>query len=260
MDAHRHRDPRTVLGRDITRRDVVGGGMLLAAMLLTGCGKRKVVTGDLPDVAWPDGRPVAMPPPAMTPAPGVPSGGAPAGPVGIMPRSSWTSAGIARPNDIYALGGVRRITIHHDGLPPTSLGSQGAVASRIEMIRQSHVQSRGWADIGYHYIIDPQGRVWQGRNDQYQGAHVKDQNENNLGILCMGNFERQSPSRAQLSSLDRFVALQMQRHGVPMSRVRTHREMAQTSCPGRNLQSYMVRTRSGGGQLAVAAMRSGLSG
>src|SRR5437762_8205698 len=102
-------------------------------------------------------------------------------PAGVIPRAAWARTGIARPYDIYPIGGINRITVHHDGMPPVTLRSQGDVASRIESIRQAHVHARGWADIGYHYVVDPSGRVWEGRPVRFQGAHVKDQNENNLG-------------------------------------------------------------------------------
>lgn len=259
----------------VSRREILaGGGLLLGALMLTGCqGKRPatLVQGGLPDPYW-QGTPDPMidwsktPPPAYVPpqpqpnVPRQPTNVPEVGPIqGVVPRSRWARTGVARRGDIYAMGAVRRITIHHDGMPPTSLSSAGDVAARIEQIRQSHVAGRGWADIGYHYVIDPSGRVWEGRNVVYQGAHVKDNNENNLGILVLGNFDRQTPSAAALSSLDRFVAAQMGRYGVPINRVRTHQEINPTECPGRALQSYMVRTRSGGGQLMAMAMRVGLT-
>jgi hypothetical protein len=111
---------------------------------------------------------------------------------------------------------------------------------------------RRWADIGYHYVIDPAGRVWEGRPTRLQGAHVKDHNENNLGIVVLGNFEEQRPTPEALRALDAFVAQQMQRLAVPISEVWTHRELMPTACPGRNLQSYMAATRSGSGRLARA--------
>jgi hypothetical protein len=140
---------------------------------------------------------------------------------------------------------VRRITVHHDGMPPVSVRAHADVAARIEQIRMSHIE-RGWGDIGYHYIVDPAGRVWQGRPLTWQGAHVKDQNPGNLGVLCLGNFEMQTPTPAQLAMLDRFVSSQMHRYSVSLALVKTHREMAPTICPGRNLQRYMDQTRSGG--------------
>src|SRR5690606_33804179 len=137
------------------------------------------------------------------------------------------------------------------------INTQADVADRIEMIRRSHVESRGFADIGYHYIIDPAGRIWEGRSVAYQGAHVKDNNENNLGILVLGNFQRQTPTRAATETLDRFVASQMARYGVPLTRVKTHREITVTECPGESLQRYMNATRARGGGLASTLAAGG---
>ncbi len=238
---------------------------MVGAMLLTGCGQSKI-TGKLPGPYWADPGPqnavtnVVPTLPAM-PAPTRPAQAPPVDTpsAGIVSRSQWTRTGVARPYDINPMNGIRHITVHHDGMPPTALSNSSRVAARIEQIRQSHVGGRGWADIGYHYIIDPQGRVWEGRAIRYQGAHVKDQNENNLGILMLGNFDAQTPTNSALASLDRFVVAQMQRYNVPLNQVRTHQERDQTACPGRMLQSYMVRTRSGSGTMLGLARRASLA-
>lgn len=138
---------------------------------------------------------------------------------------------------------IDRITVHHDGMPPVTLLSQRDVAARIDQIRIAH-QRLGWGDIGYHYIVDPFGQVWQGRPLPWQGAHVKDQNERNLGILSLGNFEMQSPTPAQVRTLEQFLASRMQAHGVSLGAVHTHRELAPTLCPGRNMQFAMNQLRS----------------
>lgn len=170
---------------------------------------------------------------------------------GAVPRSKWARGGpivaLAKP-----MGSVRRITVHHDAIDPSPSGSPDEVARRLESIRNGHL-GRGWADIGYHYAIDPSGRIWQGRPLTLQGAHVGDQNENNIGIVMLGNFERQSPSRQSLESLDRLIAWEMRRYRISIGEIRTHREMAPTACPGRNLQREMDRTRSRGGRLASLA-------
>lgn len=176
---------------------------------------------------------------------------------GIIRRSNWTRAGVARPNEIFQLRNVTRITIHHEGVNPFTTTSEDATRQRLEIIRRGHVTVRGWADIAYHYLIDPAGRIWEGRNIQYQGAHVKDQNEGNLGVMVIGNFEKQTPNAAQTSSLNRFVASQMRQYRVPVSRVFTHRELAATECPGRNLQQYLVMARASGGPLRVALAQAG---
>ncbi|MEM9372274.1 MAG: peptidoglycan recognition family protein, partial [Planctomycetota bacterium] len=124
---------------------------------------------------------------------------------------------------------------------------------RIESSRRGHL-SRGWADIGYHYAIDPGGRVWQGRPLELQGAHVANQNQGNLGIVLLGNFDRGRPTDRAIRALDRLVASEMRRYRVPIGEVRTHGEMASTACPGRHLQRAMDRTRARGGRLASLAL------
>ncbi len=251
--------------RAVNRRELItGGGLALGALFLAGCGGGRS-SAALPKAYWasqPDGATTAnIPPaPAMTPsapAPSVPFDGPGLPP--IIPRTAWARLGVARPGEIFEMNGIRRITVHHDGMPPVHLTSTQQVASRIEQIRQAHVMGRGWADLGYHYVIDPSGRVWEGRSTRWQGAHVKDQNENNLGILVMGNFDQQSPTPGALATLDKFLASQMQKYNISMGAVRTHQERAPTACPGRALQGYMVRTRISGGQLYAMASRSGLA-
>ncbi len=150
------------------------------------------------------------------------------------------------------MNGINRITIHHDGMTPFTSTSQSAAAGRLERIRGSHVSSRGWADIGYHFVVDPGGRVWEARPVALQGAHVKYNNEHNLGIMVMGNYDKQSPTNAASTSLDDFVGAMMRKYRVPVSRVYTHQELRPTACPGKSLQQVMESTRSRGGVLARA--------
>jgi len=149
------------------------------------------------------------------------------------------------------LGGVDRITVHHDGMPPIRIANRMDVARRIDSIRQAH-QNAGWGDIGYHFIVDPFGQVWEGRRLFFQGAHVHDHNVRNLGVLTLGNFEIQTPTRPQQLALSRFVAQRMRQYRVPLDRVYTHRELTPTLCPGRNLQRVMNQLRSSAGALAQA--------
>lgn len=125
-------------------------------------------------------------------------------------------------------------------MSPFTATDFSSCASRIELIRNGH-RGKGWADIGYHFVVDRSGRVWEGRDLRYQGAHVKNQNEGNLGILCVGNFDQQTPSMAQLAALDRHLRVCMLKYKVKSKQVLSHREWAsaRTACPGRNLQSKM---------------------
>jgi len=166
----------------------------------------------------------------------------------VIPRSKWTDSGpkrwLADP-----MNAVHRITVHHDAIMPVPGGAYADSLRRLQLIRTGHLNN-GWADIGYHFAIDPSGRIWQARPLELQGAHVKDNNPGNLGIVVFGNYEQIRPTAATLASVDRMLAYAMQRFHVPISRVYTHQELRPTACPGRNLQAQMVATRSNGGRLA----------
>ncbi len=244
----------------LSRRGFLHMGLVAGAgALVAGCASSTSTrVADLPDPKWPEsaarpslgGRPRLNRPLSnnLSYRSGVDYHGDL--PSGVLARSSW-ARGKAIPRRMDRLPGVSRITIHHDGMPPVAIRTQRDAASRLEMIRVSHL-GRNFGDIGYHYVIDPSGRVWEGRSLTWQGAHVRGQNERNLGILVMGNFEKQRPSKQSLARLDQFVTQQMHRYGVSLNRVHTHRELASTVCPGQNLQVYMNRTRGAGGALALA--------
>lgn len=169
--------------------------------------------------------------------------------VTVNPRSAWTTASpiTSRAEPNYR---ISRITVHHDGMNAFTSASADSAAKRIEAIRRSHV-GNGWADIGYHYVIDPAGRVWEGRPVSLQGAHVRNNNEENLGIMCLGNYNNQSFTRAQSATLVALIHDQMARYSVNASRLYTHQELVATACPGRSLQAEMVRLRTPGGALGV---------
>jgi len=245
----------------LDRRDIVRGGVLLGlASLLQGCVSQTAEV--LPSPIWPKAPtpPVYAKttplPPAAPSAIGV---GYYALPPEVMARSRWTQ----QPLNVSRLtangsggrmGQVTRITIHHDALDSNTVRSAGDAVRRLNTIRQGHMSRRPepFADIGYHYIIDPLGQVWEGRPLAYQGAHVAGQNENNMGVMVMGNFDYQRPTSATMQSLEAFVCGQMRRFNIQVNRVRTHQELAQTACPGRNLQRSMLASRGRGGNLARA--------
>lgn len=171
-------------------------------------------------------------------------------PQGVIPRSTWTDQG---PKTQLAdhMGQVGRITVHHDGMSPFYATDQASAMRRIESIRRAHL-GNGWADIGYHYVIDPAGRVYEARPIRYQGAHVKNNNPGNLGVMVLGNFEKQRPSPAAEQSLDRFLADRMSYYNIRVTRLYTHKELRPTACPGRALQNHMDASRGRGGRLAMA--------
>jgi hypothetical protein len=236
-----------------SRRDLLirGGVLVSLSAFLAGCQSGSSGrAAAMPDVNWPDEelnrklrikpRPVAVQKPRPMPAPDVPGG--------VIPRSEWARGEPVAPRMTVADRPFTRITIHHDGMDTFTTTDRGSAAARLEQIRNAHLNRPGepFGDIGYHYLIDPAGRVWAGRPLKWQGAHVAKKNAGNLGICCLGNFQQQRPSEAQVAALDRFVVSQMQRYSVPTSQVFTHRELGSTVCPGNNMQGFIDMSRTSG--------------
>lgn len=231
-------EPSGPNGRGVPRRSL----LLLGLGALAGCATSKT-RSNLPAALWPSAQPTVA---AGTPIPPTPT--VTPGLTSAMARRTWAK-GIPIPSRMNRMDPPSKITIHHDGMSPFAGTSRSSVADRIELIRVSHLKRDGgnrWGDIGYHFVVDRSGRVWQARPVSYQGAHVKHQNEANIGVLCLGNFEVQSPSRSQVQRLEKLVIELRGQYGVPVSRVYTHRELDSTKCPGRNLQNAVQASRSAG--------------
>jgi len=221
---------------------IISGIGLGAAALLKGCASGRA-TSTVPTVPWPD---VASRPrfddastPRPTPAP-------PTGVGGVIARRHWTGA---RPiaGRVNPMGRITRLTCHHEGATdsPVYFSDYETTKNRIELIRKFHL-SRGWGDIGYHYIVDRAGRVWEARPVSLQGAHVSENNEHNIGVMCLGNFELQTPSNAQIQALRAIVRQLRRANAIAVKNVYTHQELKPTACPGRSLQPKIAALRANG--------------
>lgn len=235
----------------VSRRQLLKSGMAAGfALVAGGCGAA-AHSGRRPGVPWPhvarrpDPTPGGTTPRASADS-GYPSTATGTTAEGVIPRSAWTRSQPIR-SRVNPMGGVRSITLHHEGMPdmPVHFTDRRSTIDRLELVRRSHM-NRGWGDIGYHYIIDRAGNVWQARPLDYQGAHVRDHNEHNIGVMLLGNFEIQHPSDAQVRSMRQFVRQLSGEHNVPSRRIHTHQELGPTSCPGRHLQPKIASLRNRG--------------
>jgi len=163
----------------------------------------------------------------------------------IIARRHWAR----RPPDlskIEAMGPVYRITVHHEGRP-CHQAEWGFVVRRIRGIQKAHLRN-GWADIGYHFVIDGRGRIWEGRPLQYQGAHAGrnstgNNNKGNIGIVVLGDFNTQRLTDDEKASLRLLIDELRKRYHIPKRSVYTHRELRNTDCPGRFLQAFVDELR-----------------
>lgn len=111
-------------------------------------------------------------------------------------------------------------------------------------IKRYHVQSLGWRDIGYNYIIERNGRVVTGRPLNIAGAHCRDGSMNTKGIgICMiGNMQNRKPTVEQYSALTDYLATLCKRYSIPVKNILGHKEVpSSTACPGKNVNMNQVR-------------------
>jgi hypothetical protein len=125
------------------------------------------------------------------------------------------------------------IIVHHSALP---------VSDGVKEIQNLHMDEKGFADIGYHYLIDPQGSLYEGRALDVRGAHTYGHNYGALGICLIGNFEEIQPAQPQMEMLQALVACLVA--GLPnITRLAGHRDYNPeiTLCPGANLYPFLPR-------------------
>ncbi|WP_428386750.1 peptidoglycan recognition protein family protein [Mucisphaera sp.] len=163
---------------------------------------------------------------------------------GVVGRSSWTDSGPIQ-GRVRAMSGIRRVTVHHEGWTPVYFEDASSTRDRLQQILKVHVKDRGWGDIGYHFVVDRAGRVWEARPLVYQGAHAgpNGANEHNVGVLVLGNFDRQRPSDRQFAGLVQTLRWLGARYRVGVGGIYTHQELNPTACPGKVLQAQMDALR-----------------
>ena len=131
---------------------------------------------------------------------------------------------------------MRRITkiyIHHSALPRDK---------GIDEIRELHI-GRGFDDIGYHFVIDQSGKVWTGRPIDKEGANVKGDNKESIGICVCGNCDEKSPLKSQIEALEKLVLELCKKWGK--LEILGHRDYSNsdTQCPGNYLYSILPELR-----------------
>jgi hypothetical protein len=223
--------------------------ILVAAICLSGCTGPATTAQMVPLRSLVLPLPAPPKPVAVAPAPAIVKPGIHV-PFDIMPRLAWCRSNPIV-NRLVPMGRITKITVHHEGMDAADECSLAEVKQELRTIQRGHEQRMHAGDIGYHFIIDYNGRVWEGRDLCWQGAHAgnNDANRGNIGIVLLGNFEVQHPSEAQLAQLRQLLDYLMARYNIAPDRVYTHREikkafgLAGTECPGRYLQSEMNSMR-----------------
>lgn len=115
----------------------------------------------------------------------------------------------------------RHITVH-------SSATQPMMKYDVEWCRKLH-KGKGWSDIGYHFMILPDGSVEEGRALSRQGAHVSGHNSLNIGVCMVGGVDKHGHicnnyTTPQFDALRDLLTDLMAKYQIPLSEVKGHRD------------------------------------
>jgi len=118
------------------------------------------------------------------------------------------------------------IVVHHSALP---------LSDGPREIQALHMVDKGFADVGYHFMIDEAGKLYEGRMINVRGAHTARHNTGAIGIVLMGNFMEIEPAPAQLKKLEELVSFLVNLYSI--ENLAGHRDYNPgiTLCPGDHL-------------------------
>lgn len=132
-----------------------------------------------------------------------------------------------------------KLYLHHaaGAVVPGDDSVTDADLQRIKNIQNYHMDTQGWTDIAYNYLLDPDGYWFEGRTHKFKGGATAGENSVSLAICVMGNYETQKPTSRLISSIAELVRYGHGQGWWPDQITGGHRDApnASTSCPGRYL-------------------------
>jgi hypothetical protein len=155
----------------------------------------------------------------------------------IITQSNWGSKPI--PDTLsYAIHSINKITIHHGGVAYPESKNAIEYLSNLQAWSRREKQ---WPDIPYHYLITPDGIIYEGRADSLAGDTNTSYNPSGHLLICaLGNFDEVEISEIQYKRLIELTAYLAQKHRIDFESIKTHKDYAETDCPGKNLYPFFV--------------------
>lgn len=165
----------------------------------------------------------------------------------VIPRSEWGADESLR-KGTPEFAPITRVIVHHTATD----NNDPNPAATVRAILSWHTQGNGWNDIGYNFLIDSAGNIYEGRKARTYspgeiptgedtrgngviGAHASNNNTGTVGISMIGNFSEVAPSAAQQEALAKLIAWKADKHNLDVTApgiVVGHRDVGQTECPG----------------------------
>ncbi|WP_405840686.1 peptidoglycan recognition protein [Streptomyces sp. NBC_01518] len=186
----------------------------------------------------------------------------------IVTRHGWGADEKLREKGFVYTKKVKAAFVHHTATGNNYRCSQAP--SVIRGIYRYHVKSSGWRDIGYNFLVDKCGTIYEGRAGgvakAVMGAHTLGFNTDSMGIAVLGTFGSAKPSAAAVTAIARLTAWKLGLYGVNprgktylksgggnlyrkgknvrLNVISGHRDGFATECPGRQLYGKLGSARS----------------
>jgi len=165
----------------------------------------------------------------------------PCAPPDVQRRNDWCPTGDCPESANPGFTNATHLIVHH------SAGANEAEdwAAVVRSIWDFHVNTRGWDDVGYNFLVDPNGVIYEGRGRDILGAHFCGSNTGTEGFCLMGTYTDIPPTDAALETLTRTLAWRACAENIKptefsfhagsgrvLNHISGHRDGCATECPG----------------------------
>jgi N-acetylmuramoyl-L-alanine amidase-like protein len=133
------------------------------------------------------------------------------------------------------------IVIHHTGVRKKAKLS---LEKKLRGLQDYSLGAKRWGDVPYHFYIDAQGRIGEGRDLAFAGdTNTRYDVRNRIQLVVEGDFEQETPGDAQIVALRDLVEWLRAKYGIAGAKVVGHGDLAQTDCPGKSLKPFLAELR-----------------
>ena len=134
---------------------------------------------------------------------------------------------------------ITHVTLHHTGSAEPLRPRDDPVA-KLRGLQSWGAAERNWWDVPYHFLMDLEGRVYEGRDWHFMGeTNTTYDPGGHFLISIIGNYERQEATPAQLAAIVELMAWALEEFDLPLDRIGGHYHYATTGCPGQHLRKYL---------------------
>ncbi|WP_223281111.1 FG-GAP-like repeat-containing protein [Streptomyces antnestii] len=186
----------------------------------------------------------------------------------IISRSQWgADESIVQCPTVYSPS-VKAVVVHHEAGNNSYSCAQSA--AMVRSIQAYHVKTQGWGDIGYNFVVDKCGQIFEGSKGgvglPVKARHTLGFNPETVGVSLLGNMETAKPTKAALAAIARIAGWKLGLYGedpnstatltaefdngrytagqqATVPRITSHQDLMATACPGANLHDRLTDLR-----------------